>query len=181
MNMMSASPAGSSTPPAGPLAQAVLDMLVRAERAMRSDPAKARIFLDRAARLLDKAIETSPRPGRAATPKLAPWQEDKVLRHVADHIHRPIANRELAALLGLSVGHFSRRFKASFGVGPHEHVIRARLDHAKSLMRRTPSSLCQIALDSGFCDQAHMARTFHAIVGSPPARWRREQGDSPMA
>lgn len=175
MNAMSASPVGAGSSSGGVQARAVLDMLARAERAIEIDPAQARILLDQASRLLEPAAEASARPRRAATPELARWQERKVLRHVADHIHRPISNQELAVLVGLSVGHFSRRFKASFGIGPHEYVIRRRLDRAKTLMRRTPFTLCQIALDSGFCDQAHMARTFHAIVGSPPARWRREQ------
>ncbi|MBO9557972.1 MAG: helix-turn-helix transcriptional regulator [Caulobacter sp.] len=175
MNAMSASPADTGTFPAGFMAQAVLDMLLRAERAMDIDPAQARTLLDQAARLLEPVTQVPARAGRAATPQLAPWQERRIVRHIADHIHRPIGNQELAALVGLSVGQFSRRFKASFAISPHGYVIRRRVDRAKVLMRGTAFTLCQIALDSGFCDQAHMARTFRAIMGSAPARWRREQ------
>jgi len=106
--------------------------------------------------------------------RLAPWQERKVARHIGEHLDRPISIRDLAALVGLSANYFSRRFKGSFGVTPRAYVIRSRLERAKTLMRQSRASLCEIALDSGFCDQAHMSRLFHAVVGSTPNRWRRE-------
>lgn len=161
--------------PMGLMARAVLDMLGRAGRAIEVDPKQARIFLDQASRLLEPVTETPAKAPRTAPAGLAPWQERKVLRHVGEHLGGPISNRDLAGLAGLSVGHFSRRFRGSFGVAPREYVIRSRLEHAKTLMRQTRSPLCQIALDSGFSDQAHLSRTFHAIVGSTPTRWRREQ------
>lgn len=112
---------------------------------------------------------------RPQVSRLAPWQERKVARHIDDHLDRPISIRELAEIVGLSTNYFSRRFKGSFGVSPRAYMIRGRLDRAKTLMKQTRSSLCQIALASGFCDQAHMSRLFHAVVGSTPKRWRCEQ------
>ncbi len=119
---------------------------------------------------------------RSTTPPpagLAPWQERKVVRHVSEHLGRSIRTGDLAGLAGLGVGQFSRRFRGSFGVAPREYVIRSRLEHAKTLMRQTRSPLCQIALASGFSDQSHMSRTFQALVGSTPTRWRREQTADP--
>ncbi|MGH1559781.1 helix-turn-helix domain-containing protein [Caulobacter segnis] len=51
-------------------------------------------------------------------------------------------------------------------------MIRGRVERAKTLMRETDAPSARIALDSGFCDQAHMSRQFHAVVGSTPSRWR---------
>ena len=113
--------------------------------------------------------------GSPPVARLAPWQERKVALHIDQHLHRPIAIRELAEIAGLSTNYFSRRFKGSFGLAPRNYVIRGRLERAKTLMRQTRSSLCQIALASGFCDQAHMSRVFHAVVGSTPNRWRCDQ------
>lgn len=96
------------------------------------------------------------------------------MRYVGQHLGRPIRTPELASLVGLSVSQFSRRFRSSFGFRPREYMIRTRLDHAKALMRQSPAPLCEIALDSGFCDQAHMSRLFHALVGDTPRRWRQE-------
>lgn len=119
-------------------------------------------------------IDTSGEPLGAPTLALAPWQERKVLRYVEEHLGRPIRTLELASLVGLSVSQFSRRFRGSFGLPAHAYMIRARLDHAKALMRQSGAPLCEIALESGFCDQAHMSRLFHAFVGDTPRRWRRD-------
>ncbi len=167
---------GDVAPPprlAGPMALAVLDMLSRAERAIDTDPRQARIFIGEASRLLNRASQSS--RTESYRPKLAPGQERMILRHIEDHLDQTLCNREMAAIVQLSAGHFSRCFKGSFGVSPRDYVIRSRLERAKALMRRSRNSLCQIALDSGFADQAHMSRLFHAIVGSTPTRWRRAQ------
>lgn len=117
-------------------------------------------------------------PDGARTPGLAPWQARKVLRLIDQQPGQPVTVRELAKVVGLSAGHFSRRFKGSFGVSPRRWVIRDRLERAKTLMQRTRSPLSQIAADCGFSDQSHLSRTFRAVVGSSPHRWRREQASS---
>ncbi len=161
------------------MTQAVMTMLRRAERASEVDPGRAGVFLHPAAHVLEPVTQAPPEVMKPLTARLAPWQERKILRYVGEHLCTPISNRDLADLAGLSASHFSRLFRSSFGVAPREYVIRNRLEHAKTLMRQTRSPLCQIALDSGFSDQAHMSRTFHAIVGSTPNQWRRAQAFEP--
>jgi transcriptional regulator GlxA family with amidase domain len=107
-------------------------------------------------------------------PALAPWQKRRILRHVSENLGLSIPIEDLADLAGLSVSYFSRRFRSSFGVAPGRYLRLSRLEHAKSLLRQTASPLCQIAVASGFSDQSHMSRAFRAIVGSTPARWRRD-------
>jgi AraC family transcriptional regulator len=158
---------------AGQIAQAILEMLETAQRVLRADPGQARSLLDQASILLTPApsIETS---DPNALSGLAPWQERKVEQFVAENLDRTIAVGELAALARLSTTHFSRVFKRSFGVTPRDYVMRARLERAKTLLTQTSVSLCQIALDCGFCDQAHMSRIFHQVIGATPSRWRRQ-------
>ncbi|WP_343699563.1 AraC family transcriptional regulator [Caulobacter sp.] len=115
---------------------------------------------------------------RQETARLAAWQERKVARHIGEHLDQPITVQHLAALARLSASHFSRRFKASFGLSPRAYVIRSRLKRAQSLMRQSRTPLCDIALDCGFCDQAHMSRLFHTVIGDTPARWRRQQASN---
>jgi transcriptional regulator GlxA family with amidase domain len=153
------------------MAQAVLDMLNRAERTLEVAPRQAKIFIGQASRPLEPALDG----GKAREPGLAPWQERKVLRHVDQRLDQPLRNQDLARIAGLSISHFGRRFKASFGVSPRGYLIRARVERAKTLMQGKGVPLSQIALDSGFCDQAHMCRLFRSVVGSTPSRWRREQ------
>ena len=170
---------------ASPVVQAVLDMLSHAQHLLDIDPEQARIFIERASDLL-----TPVSPPRAAPPVqstarrasgLAPWQARKVSRHIAENLGQPLRVAALAALVSLSHNHFSRSFKGTFGAGPREYVTHRRLEHVKVLMIQTDLSLCQIALDCGFCDQAHMCRTFHAVVGSAPGHWRRRNNLSVAA
>lgn len=177
VSLNGAARSAASPSSAGLTARAVLDMLHRAERALDLDPRQAKAFIDQASSLLVPMSDIPPALDRAI-PGLAPWQERKIMRYISEHLNRSIGNRELAELVGLSVNYFSRRFKSSFGVPPRDYVIRSRLERAKSLMRQTRSPLCQIALESGFCDQAHLSRTFHEIVGSTPRRWRREHAQT---
>jgi AraC-like DNA-binding protein len=163
--------AGAGSFPAGPMAQALLEMLNRAERALEVDPRQAKVFIGQASRLLEPALDD----GEAREAGLARWQERKVLRHIDERLDQSIRNQDLAGVVGLSISHFGRRFKASFGVSPRDYIIRVRVERAKTLMHGQDAPLSQIALDSGFCDQAHMCRLFRVVVGSTPSRWRREQ------
>jgi AraC family transcriptional regulator len=158
---------------AGQMAQAILEMLETAQRVLRADPGQAKSLLDRASVLLAPApfVEVSDPDGPSG---LAPWQARKVDQFIAQNLDRTIGVGELASLARLSTTHFSRVFKRSFGVTPRDYVMRARLDRAKGLLSQTSLSLCQIALDCGFCDQAHMSRIFHQVVGATPSRWRKQ-------
>lgn len=172
MTTMSISLNGAGAPLAstGPVVQALLEMLSRAERALEIDPRQAKVFIGQASRLLEPAVDAV--PGR--DDGLAPWQERKVLQYIGEHLDGAISNQDLAEVVGLSVSHFSRRFKASFGVPPRDYLIRGRVERAKTMMLDPTTSLCQIALDCGFCDQAHLSRLFQAVVGITPNRWRRQ-------
>lgn len=163
---------GAASLPAGPMAQVLLEMLNRAERTLEVAPAQAKIFIGQASRLLEPALDGV----EAREAGLARWQERKVLRHIDERLDQPIRNQDLAGVVGLSISYFGRRFKASFGVSPRDYLIRARVERAKTLMHGKDVPLSQVALDSGFCDQAHMCRLFRAIVGSTPSRWRRASG-----
>jgi AraC-like DNA-binding protein len=88
-------------------------------------------------------------------------------------MHGRIRLSDIARECGLSVSHFARSFKASFGTSTHQWLIQHRIDHAKQLMSQASMSLIDIAIQSGFNDQAAFTRTFHQLVGVSPGRWRR--------
>ena len=95
-------------------------------------------------------------------------------RHLEAHIHSQISVQEFSKVVGFSQWHFSRCFKVQFGCSPHRFIIEQRIRHAKDLLLRSRFTLADIALESGFADQAHLGRSFNRHVGVSPGRWRRK-------
>jgi AraC family transcriptional regulator len=105
---------------------------------------------------------------------LAPWQRRRVLELLREHLDGEVKLARLAEECRLSVSHFARSFRRSFGTSAHRYLILHRIDVAKALLSETNNSLVEIAAQTGFSDQAALTRTFAAIVGATPAKWRRE-------
>jgi AraC family transcriptional regulator len=152
----------------------VLTLLDEAVRQLQLSEQVAYGTLLEAALLLRKQIDAQPARGRAdeGGPLLA-WQARKVTDHIDSHITRPLLVAELCALIDRSPAHFSRSFKRTFGKSPHAFVVWRRLGLAARYMLRTDATLSEIALRSGFTDQAHLCKHFRQSIGQTPAAWRR--------
>ncbi|WP_245447864.1 helix-turn-helix domain-containing protein [Nitratireductor sp. OM-1] len=101
-------------------------------------------------------------------------QRRLLIDYIEENIGNSISLADLAALLGLSVFHFSRRFRAEFGRPPYAYVLQRRLEHAKRQLSRKDVSLKTIAAASGFSDQSHMTRLFKRELNISPAQYRRQ-------
>jgi AraC family transcriptional regulator len=117
-----------------------------------------------------KAIPTIHRGG------LAPWQARRARELLGQHLSGDLRLATLAHECGLSVSHFARSFRRSFGSSVHRYLILQRVESAKALLRYSRCSLPEIALQSGFADQPGFCRTFSAVVGTPPGKWRSRHG-----
>jgi AraC-like DNA-binding protein len=106
---------------------------------------------------------------------LAPWQLRRVKEFMQAHLSDGVTLHDLASLTGLSLGHFSRAFKASTGLPPHRWLIRARIAMAQHLLLNSERTVSEIALSTGFSEQSHLTRVFSSILGMGPAAWRRSQ------
>lgn len=103
---------------------------------------------------------------------LADWRARKVTSFIESNLENPIRVQDLATLVGLSAGQFSRSFHSRFGVTARSYLARRRIDFAKSQMLATDQPLVEIALLCGMSDQAHFAKTFRRVVGTSPSQWR---------
>lgn len=106
---------------------------------------------------------------------LAPWQLRRVIDYLQQNLDDDVSLSQLAALVGLSQSHFSRVFRASTGLPPHQYQLTARVEHAKQLLLRGTLRLDEIAVACGFSEQSHLARVFRARMGVSPGAWRRER------
>jgi AraC-like DNA-binding protein len=147
-----------------------VEILDDLRRAMEQNPDDAHAVALRLVTLLSPSAGTAS-PGTCRG--LAPWQKRKVARYLNEHLGRPLYISEIANQVSLSVSHFCRAFKDSFGTTPHTHIIRLRLELAQQLMLTTEDPLSHIALACGLADQAHLSKLFRRGVGETPAAWRR--------
>ncbi len=105
---------------------------------------------------------------------LAPWQKRRAAELLREHLDGNIHLATVAQECHLSVSHFARSFKVSFGVSAHRWLIGLRIERAKELLSKTSPPLIDVALQAGFSDQAAFNRTFRQLVGVSPGLWRRE-------
>ena len=105
---------------------------------------------------------------------LAPWQVKRACERLESDLSGKLSLQQIAAEFGLSVSHFSRAFRISIGLPPHQWLLRQRVREAKQLMTVRDLPLSEIAISAGFANQSHFTRVFSAVVGVSPAAWRRE-------
>jgi AraC family transcriptional regulator len=105
---------------------------------------------------------------------LAPWQKRRVTELFREHLDGTLRLTTLADECGLSVSHFARSFRRTFGTSAHRYLIFQRVEMAKTLLSTSDRSLSEVALEAGFSDQAAFSRTFKALVGTSPGQWKRE-------
>ncbi len=81
--------------------------------------------------------------------------------------------KELAARLGVSVGHLDRLFVRQCGLTPRAYLARRRLLEAKRILADRARPVKEVAFALGFSGAAHFCRWFRAAAGEAPGRWRR--------
>lgn len=96
----------------------------------------------------------------------------QVTRYIDNALDQDIKLTDLAQLAEMSQSHFSRLFKQSMGLSPHQYLLQQRVERAKQLLKHTNQSLVEIALACGFDSHSHFTRQFRQITGVTPKAYR---------
>jgi AraC family transcriptional regulator len=104
---------------------------------------------------------------------LAPWQEKRAKEMLAGDLTGSTPLQEIATACGISVSHLSRAFRRTTGLAPHAWLLQARVEAAKSMLRKRNIPLPEVARLCGFADQSHFTRVFTQRAGLSPGAWRR--------
>lgn len=156
----------------------VTQLLGRAMALIARDQAGAMEYVRQASALAGNAGSSGAGAGRSTRGGLAPWQSERVRRHVEAAFSGRIEIDDLARMTRLSTSHFSAAFRISFGTSPHAYICQRRVDAAQAMMLTTETPISEIALACGFADQPHLCRVFRRITGDTPAAWRRARREA---
>jgi AraC-like DNA-binding protein len=115
----------------------------------------------------------------------APAEPDDTVEQVNRLIQQVVDDRsitrvdELVARAGVSKRTLQRTFARYVGASPKWVIQRYRLQEAaERLATGEAVSLAELALDLGYCDQAHFIHDFKALVGLSPTEYARKAAGS---
>lgn len=113
---------------------------------------------------------TLPPPRRET--RLPPATLKRATEFIEEHLGGDVSLAAIAGAVGLSPYHFSRLFRASTGLSPHQYVIRRRVERARLLLKTTDWSLAAIAHEVGFASGSHLATHVRRLLGIAPVALR---------
>ncbi len=125
-------------------------------------------FLESTLQLLELCGERRPpSPPPGAHPAIS-----KIRERLHGEFRETLSLESLARDVRLSKFHVARCFKEATGIAPHQYQKLLRLQCARRHIERG-LSVREAAAASGFCDEAHLSRSFRDWLGTPPGAWRR--------
>ena len=97
---------------------------------------------------------------------------DRVREFLDTHACETITLDQLAQEAQLSPYHLIRLFKHHTGFTPHAFQIDRRINRSKKLLKSS-NSIADVALKTGFSDQAHFQRSFKQYTALTPAQYQQ--------
>lgn len=162
---------------ARPLARFAAEHFPQAYRFLMDEPATLAEHLQLQAlfaRWLHAAVEAL--TARGLVPSRMGRIDPRMLKAIRTMERRvlsaPMAERELAREVGLSVSQFTRLFTRQFGVGPREFFERRRHEHAVAALQSSPQAVKEIAFQLGFSSLPHFSAWFRRRHGMSPRELR---------
>jgi AraC family transcriptional regulator len=152
----------------GPLSAAASVLVAQLYRAHRLGIINAEETESVAWELISEALYSRERSERGR-----PRWLDRCLELLQSAIQRPIMISDVAQAVDIHPGYLSREFRRRFGRGIGQYLAEMRIRRACGLLAEDSMTLAHIAAVTGFADQSHFTRVFHALIGCSPGRYRR--------
>lgn len=127
---------------------------------------------DLASELADAFIHAS-HVAREQAFGIPPRRLRRIVEHIRNNLDKPLGVSALCKMAEMSQSHFSKLFKLSTGLAPHQFVLQERINRAKKLLLQGDAKIVDIALGVGFENQAHFTTVFGNLVGMTPRQFQR--------
>ncbi|MDU2243313.1 MAG: AraC family transcriptional regulator, partial [Paenibacillus sp.] len=98
--------------------------------------------------------------------------------YIMEHYNETVPLEALSKIACLSVFHFSRIFKQTFDLTPHQFQIRYRIEKSKELMMFNRLSLSTIAEKVGYGNVYSFSKAFKQTEGMSPRQFMRTNSKS---
>ncbi len=97
-----------------------------------------------------------------------------------NHIADPLSLGQVAMLAGISPRQLQRRFEQEFDKGVMQCYMEIRLQKADDLVRKTRLPFVDVAMATGFVNQAHFAKAYRSRYGATPTARRNSKSDKSL-
>jgi AraC family transcriptional regulator len=99
---------------------------------------------------------------------LTKYKLQQAIDYINEYLNQDLTVAAIANVVQMSPYHFSRLFKQSTGLAPHQYVIQCRVERAKQLLLRRELTIAEVAYRAGFANQSHLNRHFKRLLGVTP-------------
>lgn len=97
---------------------------------------------------------------------------ESVLEYMQNHLSENLRLQDFARKAGMSVSHFSERFRRQTGQSPMAYFIHLRMRLACRLLDLSSKPVKTVALEIGYRDPYYFSRIFKKSMGISPDRYR---------
>lgn len=96
---------------------------------------------------------------------------EKACEFIRQHLNERIDLDQICRYAGLSKSTLLRAFAKSKGVTPYRYLETMRINEAKALLGKGMQPI-EVAMQTGFSDQSHLANYFNRFIGLAPGVYR---------
>lgn len=149
----------------------LIEHVLRALAAELEAPAPAgRIYADSlAVALTTRLLQNFGAVGAAGRQTLSKPQVRRVVEFVETNLDGQLTLEQIAEVAGMSIPHLTTLFRRTMGQSVHAYVMERRVQRARALLLGRGMTIAQVALETGFAHQSHLARWMRRLLGVTPS------------
>lgn len=96
---------------------------------------------------------------------------DQAAKYIESNFAHSLRLDDICTAANLSPSYLIRAFEQRYHMTPHAYLLNQRIQHARNQLKQG-KSIADVALETGFADQAHFQREFKKHLAATPGQYR---------